>query len=197
MTESIRKTRMITESAIMIALSMVLSQIKILTLPQGGSITAASMVPLLIISFRYGPKWGTFTAFVYSLVTMVTGFYPPPVATFINYVLLVLLDYVLAFSCLGLASLFAKAISGHRVISIGFGSAVAVLIRLVCHVLSGVIIWKSYAPEGMSVWVYSITYNGSYMFCEVIVSTVVMSLLAAVLDFKTLKRPSAKNTVQQ
>lgn len=54
MSDSIRKTRMITESAIMIALSMVLSMVKIFELPQGGSITAASMVPLLIISFRYG-----------------------------------------------------------------------------------------------------------------------------------------------
>jgi len=197
MSNSVRKTRMITESAIMIALSMVLSMIKIFTLPQGGSITAASMVPLLIISFRYGPKWGTFTAFVYSLVSMVTGFYPPPVATLANYILLILLDYVLAFSCIGLASLFAKAILGHRVAAIGFGSAAAVLIRLVCHVLSGVIIWNSFAPEGMSVWVYSVTYNGSYMFCEVIVSSVVMSLLATVLDFKTLKRPSAQSSLQQ
>lgn len=192
MSESVKKTRMITESAIMIALAMVLSMVKIFELPQGGSITAASMVPLLIISFRYGPKWGTFTAFVYSLVCMVTGFYPPPVATFANYLLMVLLDYVLAFSCLGLASLFAKAIPGHRILSIGFGSCVAVFIRLVCHVLSGVIIWNSYAPEGMSAWVYSISYNGSYMFCEVIISTVVMCLLATILDFKTLKRPSSK-----
>ena len=192
MSDSVTKTRMITESAIMIALSMVLSMVKIFTLPQGGSITAASMVPLLIISFRYGPKWGTFTAFVYSLVSMVTGFYPPPVTTFMNYLLVVLLDYVLAFSCLGLASLFSRFIPGHRIVSIGFGSFAAVFIRLVCHVLSGVIIWHSYAPEGMSVWVYSISYNGSYMFCEVVISAVVMSLLASVLDFKTLKRPAAK-----
>lgn len=194
MQASATKTRMITESAIMIALAMVLSMVKIFTLPQGGSITAASMVPLLIISFRYGPKWGTFTAFVYSLVSMVTGFYPPPVANFLNYTLVILLDYVLAFSCLGLASLFAKLIPGHRVVSIGFGSALAVLIRLVCHVLSGVIIWHSYAPEGMSVWVYSVTYNGSYMFCELVMSAVVMGLLASVLDFKTLKRPAAKTS---
>ena len=194
MSDSIRKTRMITESAIMIALSMVLSMVKIFELPQGGSITAASMVPLLIISFRYGPKWGTFTAFVFSLISMITGFYPPPVATFVNYLLMVLLDYVLAFSCLGLAGLFAKAIPGHRIISIGFGSGTAVFIRLICHVLSGVMIWESYAPEGMSAWVYSISYNGSYMSCEVVISAVVMSLLASVLDFKTLKRPSAKTT---
>ena len=192
MSDSVKKTRKITESAIMIALSVVLSMVKIFTLPQGGSITAASMVPLLVISFRYGPKWGTFTAFVYSLVSMITGFSAPPVATFMNYLLMVLLDYVLAFSCLGMASLFAKVIPGHRIVSIGFGSFIAVFIRLVCHVLSGVIIWESYAPEGMSAWVYSINYNGSYMFCEIIVSTMVMCILSSFLDFKTLKRPAAK-----
>lgn len=186
------KTRMITESAIMIALAVVLSMITIFKLPQGGSITAASMVPLLFISFRYGPKWGLLTAFVYSLVSMVMGFYPPPVTTFINYVLVVLLDYVLAFSMIGLASLFAKAIRGNRILSVGFGSFVAVFCRLVCHVLSGVLIWGCYAPEGMSVWAYSIGYNGSYMICETIVSTVVMCLLASVLDFKTLKKPKAQ-----
>ena len=186
------KTRMITESAIMIALSVVLSMITIFKLPQGGSITAASMVPLLIISYRYDAKWGVATAFVYSLISMVMGFYPPPVTTFINYLLVVLLDYVVAFSVLGLASFFSKAIKGNRILSIGFGSFVAVFCRLICHVLSGVLIWGSNAPEGMSVWVYSITYNGSYMRCETIVSSVVMCLLAAALDFKTLRRPKAQ-----
>ena len=65
----------------------------------------------------------------------------------------------------------------------------AVFVRLVCHVLSGILIWGSYAPEGTPVWIYSVTYNGSYMLAEAIVSTVVMCLLASVLDFKTLRRP--------
>lgn len=186
------KTRMITESAIMIALSVVLSMITIFRLPQGGSITAASMVPLLIVSYRYNARWGCLTAFVYSLVQIVTGFYPPPVTTFVNYLLVILLDYVIAFSVIGLASLFSRVINNNRIISIGFGSFVAVFCRLLCHVLSGVVIWGSYAPEGVSVWVYSIGYNGSYMLCEAVVSTVVMCLLAAVLDFKTLRHPKAE-----
>jgi len=187
-----QKTRMITESAIMIALAAVLSMITIFRMPQGGSITAASMVPLLIISYRYGMGWGTMTAFVYSVIQLVTGFYPPPVTTFLNYVLVVLLDYVIAFSVMGLASLFSKVIRTNRILSIGFGSFVAVFCRLVCHVLSGILIWGSYAPEGTPVWVYSVTYNGSYMLAEAIVSTVVMCLLASMLDFKTLRRPKAE-----
>ena len=187
-----QKTRMITESAIMIALAAVLSMITIFRMPQGGSITAASMVPLLIISYRYGMGWGTMTAFVYSVIQLVTGFYPPPVTTFLNYVLVVLLDYIIAFSVMGLASLFSKVIRTNRILSIGFGSFVAVFCRLVCHVLSGILIWGSYAPEGTPVWVYSVTYNGSYMLAEAIVSTVVMCLLASMLDFKTLRRPKAE-----
>ena len=184
-----QKTRMLTESAVMIALAAVLSMITIFRMPQGGSITAASMVPLLFISYRYGAKWGTMTAFVYSVLQLVTGFYPPPVTTFVNYLLVVLLDYIIAFSVMGLASLFSRVIPGNRILSVGFGSFAAVFIRLVCHVLSGILIWGSYAPEGTPVWIYSVTYNGSYMLAETIVSTVVMCLLASVLDFKTLRRP--------
>jgi len=80
-------------------------------------------------------------------------------------------------------------IPGNRILSVGIGSFAAVFVRLVCHVLSGILIWGSYAPEGTPVWIYSVTYNGSYMLAEAIVSTVVMCLLASVLDFKTLRRP--------
>ena len=187
-----QKTRMLTESAVMIALAAVLSMITIFRMPQGGSITAASMVPLLFIAYRYGAKWGLMTAFVYSVIQMVLGFYPPPVTTFINYLLVVLLDYVIAFSVMGLAGVFSKAIRGKRILSIGFGSFAAVFVRLVCHVLSGIVIWGSYAPEGTPVWIYSVTYNGSYMLAEAVVTTIVMCLLASVMDFKTLRRPKAE-----
>ena len=187
-----QKTRMLTESAVMIALAAVLSMITIFRMPQGGSITAASMVPLLFIAYRYGAKWGLMTAFVYSVIQMVLSFYPPPVTTFINYLLVVLLDYVIAFSVMGLAGVFSKAIRGKRILSIGFGSFAAVFVRLVCHVLSGIVIWGSYAPEGTPVWIYSVTYNGSYMLAEAVVTTVVMCLLASVMDFKTLRRPKAE-----
>ena len=187
-----QKTRMLTESAVMIALAAVLSMITIFRMPQGGSITAASMVPLLFIAYRYGAKWGLMTAFVYSVIQMVLGFYPPPVTTFINYLLVVLLDYVIAFSVMGLAGVFSKAIRGKRILSIGFGSFAAVFVRLVCHVLSGIVIWGSYAPEGTPVWIYSVTYNGSYMLAEAVVTTIVMCLLASMMDFKTLRRPRAE-----
>ena len=187
-----QKIRMLTESAIMIALATVLSMITIFRMPQGGSITAASMAPLLFVSYRYGAKWGTITAFVYSLLQMLTGFYPPPVTTLVNYLLVVLLDYVIAFSVMGLADLFAKAVRGNRILSVGFGAFAAVLCRLVCHVLSGIVIWGCYAPEGTPVWIYSLAYNGSYMLAEAVVTTAVICLLASVLDFKTLRRPKAE-----
>ena len=91
------KTRRLTESALMIALAAVLAMVKVLDLPQGGSITAASMVPIIFVALRYGTRWGVFSALVFSVIQMIQGFYPPPTQTLFWFVLVVLLDYVVAF----------------------------------------------------------------------------------------------------
>ena len=102
-------TRKITTSAVMIALATVLNFVsKIIPAPwmQGGAITIASMVPIIVISLLFGTKWGIGSAFVYSLIQMLTGFYPPPIPTFGYFLLVILLDYVFAFGVLGLSSSF-------------------------------------------------------------------------------------------
>lgn len=108
MSSSYTKTRIMVECALMIALGTILANIKIYELPNGGSITLFSMVPFILVSFRHGVKWGLFTGFVNSLLQMLLGFYAPPAPGLLPLVGMILLDYVLAFSFLGLACVFAK-----------------------------------------------------------------------------------------
>ena len=96
-------TRKLTLCAVMLSIATVLSQITLFRLPAGGGVTAASMVPVMMISFLFGTKWGIFSALVYALLQGVTGFYAPPVQNFISFLIVILFDYVFAFGVLGLA----------------------------------------------------------------------------------------------
>ncbi len=174
------KTKKLTISAIMVALSAVLVIIsKLIPAPwlQGGSITLASMVPIIAASIILGTKWGVVCGFVFSLIQMMTGFYPPPTQTFVNFVLVVLLDYVIAFGVLGFAGVFYR-IFGGKVWAVTISGVIVTFLRYICHIFSGILIWGVYAEEGQSVLAYSITYNGSYMIPEIIITGVVLSLIS-------------------
>jgi len=154
--------RIVAEATMVVALSVVLSFIKIYSLPQGGSITAGSMVPLLWISLRRGVRVGLFTCSVYGLIQfIVEPFFVHPVQ--------LLLDYPIAFGVLALAGLFKE----HPLIGVGIG----ILGRFVAHFVSGIVFFSQYAPEGMNPAVYSAIYNGSYLVGELIVSSVLMFII--------------------
>ena len=114
MSKTYSKTRTLVECALMIALGTVLANIKIFEMPNGGSITLLSMLPFILVSYRHGTKWGLFTGFVNSLLQMLLGFYAPPAPGLLPLVGMILLDYVLAFTLLGLAVVFL--FSGTQVI---------------------------------------------------------------------------------
>lgn len=173
----------------MVALSAILQVIPFIRLPNGGSVTLANMAPIVYISLRHGPKWGLLTAFVDSLIQMLLGgISAPPVQTFFWFLLVILLDYVIAYTVLGLAPLFAKpfSIAGRPLVGAGVGAATVTLMRYCCHFLSGILIWNIYAPEGQPVWLYSILYNGTYMIPEIMITTAVVVLLAARKPFSFL-----------
>ena len=175
-TNQINNTRALTESAIMIALATVLSLYAVFKLPNGGSVTIGSMIPILLISLRYPFHWSIAVAFAYSLVQMLTGFYAPPVENLINYILVVLLDYVVAFSVLCLIGPIYQSLgqampARYKLV---LAASLCFLLRFVCHFLSGIIIWGVYAPEGQAVWLYSLVYNGSYMLGECVVSGLIL-----------------------
>lgn len=159
-------TRALVEAGVMIALAYALSMIKIMTLPQGGSVTAGSMIPLLIYAYRWGPKNGLFAGLVYGTIQFILGpkwsFHP----------ISILFDYSIAFAWLGLAGVFGKGLVKGIL-----GVILAIGLRFTSHVISGVVVFASYAPEGTSPWVYSAVYNGSYLGVELIISVLIFALL--------------------
>ncbi|MBO5701687.1 MAG: energy-coupled thiamine transporter ThiT [Clostridia bacterium] len=182
------------ETAMMVALAVGLELLcKFLPQPwaYGGSISLGA-IPIIYLSYRRGWKWGISAGFVYASVQMLLGLSLPPANTFAAVALCILLDYVIAFSVLGLAGIFAAPFerSGKpatRIAGYITGAVGASLLRFICSFISGIILWESYTPEGMNVWVYSLVYNGSYMLGNAAIAAVVLALLCSAVDPKTLK----------
>lgn len=177
-------TRAMVECALMIAVGTVLAQIKIFTMPYGGSVTLVSMLPFILVSFRHGVKWGLFTGFINGLLQLITGFYAPPSGTLTALIAMILLDYLLAFMALGLAQAFAKPFKS-RLAGVAVGSAAVCVLRFICSFLSGALLWGSYQSyydwaAGLSVWEYSFIYNGSYMLPELVITTVCACIMVKI-----------------
>lgn len=204
------KTKRITTTGVLIALSAILALIKIFDLPYGGSITLAGMVPIIILGYKYGIKWGLFSGFVYSIIEAIlgattsqafAGMYDPENAamSIFNIVLMAFLDYIVAFTVLGLSGMFRNKVK-NDIVAITLGGTVVVLLRLLAHFLSGFILWGSYAEWfftdvmnnnfGQSILnnysgttlalVYSLIYNASYMIPNLIVTVVAILAIMAV-----------------
>ncbi len=154
MSKTYSKTRILVECALMIAIGTVLSNIKIFTMPNGGSVTLLSMLPFVLVSFRHGVKWGLFTGLVNGCLQMLLGFWAPPTPTFIYFLGEVLLDYLVAFMALGMAELFARPFK-NRMVGVAVGTAVAGFLRFMCSFLSGVLVWGNLS-DGLSAWTYSL-----------------------------------------
>ncbi len=165
----------------MIALSTLLAYIPIFEMPQGGSVTLCSMLPIMMASWRHGLKWGLFTGFAHGLLQMMFGLENVMYATtLLAMVGCILLDYILAFTVLGSADLFRRMLK-NQAAGIAVSCVIVGLLRLVCSFLSGVLIWGAYAPPEMPVWLYSLTYNSSYMIPEIIITTVAAVVAARLL----------------
>jgi len=186
----ISPTRRLTESAIFIAIALVLDFVSrvIPGMPQGGSVTLASLVPLLIISYRHGFKWGILSALVFGILKAIlsNNFAWVPVQNFQSFALVALLDYIVAFGVLGLADLFRKPFGSRKYIGYAFSCVAVMFLRFLCHFVSGIIIWGVFAPEGVPNWLHSLLYNGAYMLPETIIATVVLVILARMGKFEEI-----------
>jgi len=169
-TEKNRKNiRALVESSLLVAIGFVLSFVSHvlgLRMPQGGSFTLLSMLPVLIIGLRHGLKWGLLGGFVYACLQMLFEFWPPPTATVFGYISVIMLDYIAAFTVLGLSGLFR----GKRY-GLLYAAPLCCFLRFLSHFVSGVVIWNVYAGDA-PVWLYSLTYNGSFMGFELVSLTV-------------------------
>jgi len=179
MNSSTQKTKILIECALLIAMGTILAQIKLFRLPAGGSITAASMVPFIMISYRHGTKWALLASLANVVLQIALGgIYTPPAGTVIALTGSILLDYALAYICLAFAAWFSKPfIKKNKVFAIAFGTFMVCLIRFLCSFLSGFLIWASLVEDGFGAVVYSLTYNGGYMLPETIITIIVICLL--------------------
>lgn len=160
-------TKKLTVFAIMIALSTVLSLVKLWEMPLGGAITLLSMLPICMVAIIYGVKSGFACAFVYSLTQLglaigaVVGWGLTPLAL----VGTIVFDYILPFTLLGIAGAFYKDKKWQALL----GIVVAMALRFVCHFISGVIIFDIWCPWA-NVYTYSLAYNGGYMLPELVLT---------------------------
>ena len=192
-----KKVFRIALSGVLVAMAFVLSYIKLPGLPYGGSVTLFSMVPIVFIGCTFGPVWGLFMSLVYSLLQLLQS---AGGSSFAGQgaggvILIILFDFVLAFGVLGLGGMFVtkKNISKKYAPALAAGgAAIVTLIRYICHIISGFVLYGQYAEwffedewvNSMSQWilanvkgnklalVYSAVYNGLYMIPEIILTTV-------------------------
>ncbi len=191
------KTERLTVSAVFIALGTILSLIQPFSLPQGGGITLLSMLPVIILSYRYGVAWGAVSSLCYAVLQMLVGFktvsgffvgdskmaLPAALASCI-------LDYIVAYGVLCLGGLFKK--ENNHSVSLCFGAIIAVTARYLVHIISGAILFgtwaewfftdvfagefgaevlANYSGFGLSLF-YSVLYNGLYMIPEIIITAI-------------------------
>lgn len=152
--------------SLMLALAIILSELRLYRLPQGGSITLGGLIPILMISFKYGGEVGTLAGFLFGMVTIIQD-------PFIVHPVQVLFDYPLPFMAIGLAGIFHDRIF--------LGTVLAFAGNFICHFISGVVFFSEYAPAGTSATYYSLITNATYIVPE-------MLICMAILKFLPLKR---------
>lgn len=174
-------THCIAMAGITLAMSFGLSYIKLFELPQGGSVTLFSLLPIMIFASLYGTKKGVFVCLIYGVLQAIQDPWIIHPAQFF-------LDYPIAFACIGLSGIFANAKRLEKLPQVAFvsGGVLAGVLRFVCHVLSGVFAFSAYA-KGVNPWAYSLAYN-SFVFVDIaltlVVGVIVFSSKAFVKEMK-------------
>lgn len=159
-----KKTRILTECAVGVALAVLCSFVKVWEMPQGGSVSL-TMIPLFAVAFRRGVGAGVLTGMVYGLISLMF-------AGAVYHPMSIILDYLLAFGGIGIAGLFKKNLPG-----IVLGTVTGVTGRFIFSLISGAVLFGSYAPEGQNPWLYSLIYQATYLVPELIICLAVLILL--------------------
>ncbi len=201
-----KNTKKLALSAMLVALAAVLAALSMaipLQLPYGGSVTLASMLPIVLIGYMFGTKWGLAGAFVYAVVQMLLGwgtvsaFFLPGESQMLWWkaVIVCLIDYIIAYTVLGFSGIFSDKIKKPAA-ALCIGSIFALILRYICHIISGAIFFGTWAEwfftdvmPGIGEWVlpnfsgwslaavYSVVYNGLYMIPEIILTAVLAAIL--------------------
>jgi len=161
------KVSVLAEAVAMVGLAGVLELVTFIQMPEGGRVTLAAMVPISILAFRRGPRVGILGGIAFGIVVLVEE-------PFVYHPVQFLLDYPLAFGSLGLAGFF-RNLRWPWLPSVGV--AVGIGGRFLCHFVSGVVFFASYAPAGMNPAAYSAIYNALYLIPELIISEIAAGIL--------------------
>ena len=184
--DSTKKTRALVESAMMVALATVLSIFKIIEMPYGGSVTIASMLPMIILAYRHGLGWGIGAGAVYAALQQLLGLNTLSYVTgWQSVVAVIMLDYIVAFTVVGLGGIF-RHISKSQRGALALGSLFVSLLRYICHVISGATVWKGLSIPDSAALIYSLGYNLTYMLPEAIILIAVAYYLGGAIDFSKL-----------
>ncbi len=206
------KTKRITESAMLLAVAIVLELVSKMFIPEmpfGGQVTLVSMLPVVLISYRHGVKWGLVAGFTYALLEMALGAKTVAAAfqpgyfgdgvMLLNACIMCVLDYLVAFTVLGLGGMFRNRMEKPGTALLA-GAAFALCARYLAHIASGYILFSGWAEwfftqEGFPAWgaslveslspnalglTYSVVYNGFYMVPEIILTMFASVLLARI-----------------
>ncbi|MFQ8602600.1 MAG: energy-coupled thiamine transporter ThiT [Anaerovoracaceae bacterium] len=168
-------TKVMAVSALMVALSLVLNQITVFRMPQGGSVTAFSMVPIVACAYFFGVRRGLMAGMCVGLVSLIFNPY-------VIHPVQLILDYPMAFGALAFGGIFASKKNG-----LIKGYIFGVICRYICAVLSGVIFFGSYAPEGFNSVTWSLWYNATYLGIEGLITSILLSIPKIKNMFERLK----------
>ncbi|WP_300903022.1 energy-coupled thiamine transporter ThiT [uncultured Clostridium sp.] len=165
-------SKLIARIGLAIALAFILDMLKIYRLPNGGgSISLGSMIPIMLISFVYGPSIGLFTGFLFGIFKLI-------IDPYILNPIQVLFDYPMPFMAIGIVGFFKNRY---------LGATLGMFLRFICHFISGIIFFGSYAPAGMSPIVYSIAVNGFAVGGELLICLALLAFLPIEQLIKALK----------
>ena len=168
-------TKAMVTSAILVALAIALNQIILFRMPQGGSITAFSMLPIVVCAYLFGIRRGLMAGMCVGLIDLIFNPY-------VIHPIQMILDYPLAFGALAFAGLVRN--KKHGLIS---GYIIGVLCRYLCAVLSGIIFFGQYAPEGFNAFTWSIYYNLTYLGIEGLLTIIILMIPSVRKSIEQLK----------
>ena len=187
-------------SAMLIAISTVLSLVKLAELPYGGSVTVASLLPIVIAAYRYGSLWGILCGFVHGSLQLVLGLNTLSYVTGWKAILaVILLDYIVAFALTGAAG-FTRRIARTQTGAVLSSALLGAFFRYACHVVSGATVWAGISIPTAAALKFSFIYTATYLIPETVVLLIVALFVSSSLDFSgdrltAAKRVHGKNSV--
>ncbi len=169
-------TKSIVYGAVSIAMAFALSYVKFMNLPQGGAVTFASLLPLIVYASMFGSRKGIIVCLIYGTMQAMQD-------TFIIHPMQFMLDYPLAFGLVGFSGIFAERhVFKKNVANFVAGAVLAAVLRYACHVCSGVFAFGSYAGEGYSAVAWGFLYN-TFVGVDMAVVIIAGSMLFASKNF--------------